>query len=415
MRAIRSALLTTSAHLSKILVGFFLLKLIALYLGAEGLGVLGHFMSLVSIVTMLAGGGVVNGVIKFVAEYRFDQRKMLAFISAAAVYSVVICSVVLILGVCFSSNISVLLFDTDEFYWVVIFLAFAQLGFAFVNLVTGVCNGLGETKVFAKIQIVGSLLAFPLAWILVVNYGVAGAALAITSVFLMGVFPALFFCFRSSLSRRTRFSSVTSEDIKKLSVFTVMLLASAFTFPVVEIIVREFLIRNSGNSDAGLWQASIKLSGAYLGFFSVFLAYYFMPLISPIKDKGIIFQHVKKFMFLIMFIFSFGASIFYLWRDFFIVFLLSEDFSGLEDLIAFQLIGDFFKISSYVIGFVGVAKAASKLYIGAEIFQCALFLGMAMLFGSFFDSVNGVFFGYMVTYMIYFALSLCVFLFWKRN
>ncbi|POM11183.1 hypothetical protein [Pseudomonas orientalis] len=51
------AFFTSAAQASKILVGFCILKLIALYLGADGLGKLGHFMSLVSIAVLLAGGG----------------------------------------------------------------------------------------------------------------------------------------------------------------------------------------------------------------------------------------------------------------------------------------------------------------------------------------------------------------------
>lgn len=415
MLAIRSALLTSSAHLSKILVGFVLLKLIALYLGAEGLGVLGHFMSAVTIVTLLAGGGVVNGVIKFVAEYRYQPRKMLFFISAAAVYSFVFCVMVLILGILFSKNISIFLFGSDDFYWVVLLLAAAQLGFAFTSLVTGVCNGLGDTKAFAKIQIIGSLLALPLAWILIVHYGIAGAAIAIVAVFFMGVFPALYFFFMSSFFGRITFTAVTRTDLKKLSAFTIMLATSAFTFPLVEIVVREFLIRNSGYVEAGLWQASNKLSGAYLGFFGVFLAYYFMPLISPINDKKTIGLYVRRFMLLVMLIFLIGASVLYVGRSFFIPVLLSNDFSGLEDLIIFQLVGDFFKISSYVIGFVGVAKAATKLYVSAELLQGLLFLGVALLLGSVLGGVKGVLIGYMLTYVIYFVLCSCAFVFWTRN
>lgn len=415
MKTIRSALLISSSHLAKILVGFLLLKLIALYLGAEGLGVLGHFMSAVTIVTLLAGGGVVNGVVKFVAEYRCQPRKMLFFISAAAFYSFAFCVAALVLGVVFSKAISIFLFGSDDFYWVVMILAVAQLGFAFINLVTGVCNGLGDTKSFAIIQVIGSLLALPLAWFLIVHYGVAGAAIAIVAVFFMGIFPALYLFFNSSFIGRITFTVVTRADLKKLSAFTVMLVASALTFPLVEMAVREFLIRNSGYVEAGLWQASIKLSAAYLGFFGVFLAYYFVPLISPVIDKKVIGQHVRRFMLLVMLIFLIGASVLYAGRVFFIPLLLSSDFLALESLIVYQLVGDFFKISAYVVGFVAVAKAATKLYVAAEIAQCVLFMLFGILFFQYYSGAKAVMIGYAFSCFSYFLISLVSFFFYARR
>lgn len=411
MKTIRSALLTSTAHLSKIVVGFLLLKLIAFYLGTEGLGTLGHFMSAVTIVTLLAGGGIVNGVIKYVAEYRFQPRKMLNFVSIATAYSFYFAVVVLLFGVVFSKLISEFLFGSGDFYWVVIFLAVAQLGFAFSNMVTGVCNGLRDTGTFAKIQMIGNLAALPVAWGLVANYTLAGAAIAIVSVFLMCVFPAWYFYRDSAFYRRVSFLKISRAGFKKLSSFSLMLLTSALTFPVVEIIVREFLIRNSGYAEAGIWQGSIKLSSAYLGFFGVFLAYYFMPLISAENEKSIISRHVFKFTLLVMGAYFIGALTLYTGRAFFIPLLLSEDFSKLEGLILYQLIGDFFKISAYVFGFVAVAKAATKLYIVAELVQGLLFLSFVFL--SFNQSgVESVMVGYMLTYICYFLLALVFFVIW---
>jgi len=55
--ALKSAALTVLSQVSKIAVGFILIKLIAVYLGASGMGLLGNFMSLVAILSLMAGGG----------------------------------------------------------------------------------------------------------------------------------------------------------------------------------------------------------------------------------------------------------------------------------------------------------------------------------------------------------------------
>ncbi|WP_324730745.1 O-antigen translocase [Pseudomonas paeninsulae] len=415
MGPIYSALLTTIAQFSKIAVGFVLLKLIAINLGPEGLGTLGHFMSAVTILSLLAGGGVMNGIIKYVAEYRVQPQRLKDFISAVISYSLFFSLVFLVVGVVFSGYIADFLLGTPDYYWLVVLLAVAQMGFAFTNTVTGVFNGLRDTKTFAKIQIVGSLLALPLAWFVVANYGIAGSAIAIVMVIFCCVFPAIFYFKKSSFFANLSFSAINKSDFKRLSSFTLMLMTSALAFPLVEIVVREFLIRNSGYAEAGIWQAALRLSGAYLSFFAVFLAYYFMPLISAEQDKRVIQYHVFRFMLLVMGVFIFGAVTLYVGRDFFIPLLLSKDFVVLESLIVYQLVGDFFKISAYVVGFVGVAKAATKLYVAAEIVQSVLFILFGIFFYQYYSDVKGVMIGYAFSCFSYFLICVVGFFVYLRR
>lgn len=405
-----SALLTVCAHLSKLLVGFLLLKLVSFYLGAEGLGRLGHFMSLLTILSLLAGGGILSGVIKYVAEYRSQPIKLVGFVSSAASYSLIFSVFLLGLGVIFSRPIAGIIFGEAQFYPYVIALAMAQVGFAFINLVIGVSNGLGQNHIYAKVQIFGSLLALPLCWALVANWGWDGAILGLICSLLMTIFPALFYSFKARLSRLIKISVRADNNFRKLLHFTLMLLASAISFPLVEILIRQHLIVTSGYQEAGLWQAATRLSSAYTGVFSVFLAYWFMPIISAEGSWLRIRQKVMHIMPVIMIVFICGAFIFYYWRGFFIVFILSSDFIGLEDKIHYQLVGDFFKISSYVLGFVAVAKAATKTYIGAEFLQSVTFLFLAMYFEHYFSGVGGVMIGYAFTYFVYFFICLVVFL-----
>lgn len=411
MSSIKSALLTSASHLSKILMGFVLLKLIALYLGPEGMGAVGHFMSVATIMSLVAGGGIVNAVIKYVAEYKDRPRLLLRFILASSSYSFYVSSVTFCLLVFFSGRLAEYVFNDISFYWLIILLAFMQFIFSFINIVAGVTNGLKETAIFSKIQIIGSVLALPLAWYMIANYEIVGAAISIVSIYAMSFFPAMYFFKKSIFWKRIKFVALHGFEVKKLASFTIMLLVSAITFPIVEIIIREILIKSSGYESAGIWQGSIKLASAYLGFFSVFLAYYFMPTISAEFDKTIIGKKTFSLMLMIMSLFLFGASVLYVWRGFFIPMIFSEDFKALEDVIVYQLIGDFFKISSYVIGFVGVAKGAMRLYISAEVLQNILFLSFMALMMNLYSGIEAVMMGYAIAYFFYFCIVLVVFMF----
>lgn len=412
---IYAALFTGCAQLSKLLVGFVLLKMIAYYFGAAGLGELGHFMSLVSIVAILAGGGITSGIIKYASEYKLKPKKLVKFISASVVYSLISSLFVFVVCITFSSSISVFVFGGKDFFWIIVLLAFAQLGFAFTNLVTGVANGLGNTKIYAVVQISGNAIGLPLAYVLMQRYQIEGAALAILAILFVQIFPAYYFFHRDLLRKHLFRFKTESVDYKKLARFTVMLLVSIMAFPVVEIFLRQQLISEVGYFKAGIWQGALKLSNAYLSFFGVFLAYSFMPVISRESDKEKITQHVFRILFIVMGGFFLCAIIFFTFRSFFIPLLLSKDFELLQGFIGYQLVGDFFKIASQVIGFVAVAKAAMRVYIFAEIFQSIGFLGFVSLMKYYFPTLESVFLGYMSIYIIYFIISFSILLWWLKN
>jgi len=357
----------------------------------------------------MAGGGITNGVIKYVAEYKNLPSKMLHFISGAFSYASYFSIGLLAICLLFSAPLAKVIMGGAEYAWVVIFVGFSQCGFALTNLIVGVVNGLKDTKVFAIIQIVGGFLAIPIAWVLIAKYGWDGAVIALCLIVVSPLVPGVVVFLSSRFNRKVKLLALRELPVKLLAPFSLMLFTSAVAFPVVEMMVRNYLITNEGYHQAGLWQGAIKLSSAYLGFFSMFLGYYFMPMISEQNDKSVISNLVFKYLVFVMVLFVVGGSVLYGGRSFLLPLALSSDFKGLEELIIYQLSGDFFRISAYVIGYVAVAKAATRLYVVAEIFQSIVFLSSVFAISFFYSGVQGVMLGYMATYIIYFIVCVVSF------
>lgn len=414
-RALLSAALTTAAQVSKIGVGFAFIKLVAVYLGAEGMGQLGHFMSAVTILSLLAGGGIVNGLIKYIAQYKKQPKNLLKTIAVSKAYSLIFCTLVAVLGCGFSSSLSEYIFKTPEYFWIVIFLSVAQFGFAFTNLVTGVANGLRDTKTYAIIQIVGNLIVLPVSWVLIRHFSFVGAAVSMVLFFSFYALPALYFYRKSIFYKLVCGFRYESEGFKRLMAFTLMATVGAISVPLIEIIIREQIIEHVGFVAAGIWQASIKLSSAYMGFFTIFLAVYFMPMVSEKARVEQITPLVIKFMKLVMAIFVLGASLFYLLRQYLIPLLLSNEFFELESLIKYQLLGDFFRVTTYVISFVIVAKAALRIYLISELTQGLIFCGVSLLLLNSGLGVKGVFFANLIMNILYFLVSAIGFMIYRRR
>ncbi|BAO63759.1 MULTISPECIES: O-antigen translocase [Pseudomonas] len=413
--AFQSAALTVASQTSKIAVGFILIKLIAVYLGAGGMGLLGNFMSLVAMLSLMAGGGISNGVIKYVAEYKKQPRRLAEFIGSAKLYSLLFCTFFCIVGVCFSRDISGYIFKSEEYYKIIVFLFFAQFGFAFVNLVCGVANGLRDTKTYALIQISGNVLVVPISWFLIGFYQLVGAAISMVLMFLIYSIPAYFFYRRSFFFRAKIKTKINALAIRRLSVFTSMALVGAVSVPLIEILVRQQIINHIGYASAGIWQGAIKVSSAYMGFFTIFLAVYFMPTISGSNNRKEIASLVLRFMAVVMFVFLFGASIFFLLRVQIIPIILSSEFESLESLIKYQLIADFFRVSTYVIGFVVIAKAALKIYIVSELLQGIFFFSASSIFLNLGLGLKGVFLATLLMNIVYFVVAVSGFFLYRRR
>jgi O-antigen/teichoic acid export membrane protein len=374
----------------KLCAGIIFLKFSAVYLDLDEIAVLGQLTSIVAIIFLISGGGVTNGIIKYVAEYQETPIKLIRFLISAKAYSLTISMLILIICITFAFPISKYLLGDSKLSWFIITLGFTQLGFSFTNIVLGVTNGLTNTKIFAYIQITSYLLALPVMWLLIKSYGLIGSAYALLVMFGANFLPAYYVYKKSVFNLKISGYRYKIVHIKDLATYTLMALAGALSVPLTEIIIRTAIISQVSPEAAGIWQASLKISSAYMGFFVIFLTVYFLPLASKTHEHHKLQKLVNKFYILISILFIFCGFLIYIPRTNIILILLSTEFLPLSDLILYQLIGDFFRVLSFIIGFVIIGKAALRLYLISEISQAVIFLTISFYFLSYNYGLKGV-------------------------
>lgn len=72
----------------------------------------------------------------------------------------------------------------------------------------------------------------------------------------------------------------------------------------------------------------------------------------------------------------------------------------MAELFLYQLIGDVIKIAAWLLGYIMVAKAITKLFIFSEIFFVWSFVGFVVLFVNMYGLI-GVTIAFLVNYLIY--------------
>ncbi len=439
MNRFKTAGFTALTHLVRLFVMLFILKQIALVYGPEGLGFLGNYMSLMTIAASLAGGGVVSGVIKYVSQFKGRIFRQLNFVGSAFVYSMSVALLTFISGFLLIKPLTDFVFLNSNGKAFIGFFLLAQIIIAFNNFFLAVVNGFQRTDLYAYFMITGHILALLIAWFFIKDGYLWGAIIAVTGPAVLPVVPIFLyggrqfftrFLLRSQADIKTnprppkrrypilhlikRFIKYPSlvADSRLLSGFSLMLLVSAICFPVVEIIIRNMLIDYAGLGAAGFWQAITRLSAAYMSFYSLFLMFYFVPLISAANDRQTIIKEVKKNLLFVIILFSLMMFCFSLLRYQVVEFVFSKEFTQMTSLFVLQMAGDFFRCIGWVIGFVVVARAMTKWYVLSEIAQGMLFIGLSSVELAYAAQVKSIVLAYVATCVVYCFVSLVAFYYW---
>jgi PST family polysaccharide transporter len=190
--------------------------------------------------------------------------------------------------------------------------------------------------------------------------------------------------------------------------FSMMSVVSGVVAPLLQLFVRSKLLHSFDATAAGLWQANIRLSDYYLNFVYTVMGVYYLPRLSSLKGK----EEIRKEIFLgykriLPIVIVATLSIWFL-RDYILTYLLSKEFTGMLLLLKWQLIGDVIKISSWILGYVVVAKAMKRFFVATEIIFAILFVILSYWLINIYGVIGAVY-GFVLNYTLY-LLTLIVFL-----
>lgn len=374
---IKTSLLNAIAVGVRMLTLLSINKILAVYVGPAGYAALGQFQNAVQMITTLASGAINTGVTKYTAEYQdseVHQRKVWITAGTIAVTGSIVLSALVFI---FREWLAHEFLGDSQFSTVFIWFAATLILFVFNTLLLAILNGKKDIPRYVMANIAGSVLALGITAMMVVNWGLFGALIALAVYQSLTFFATLFLCLQTPWFRwRDLVGRVDWPTAKNLSKYTAMALTSAAIVPLTHIFIRKHLGETLGWDAAGYWEAMWRFSGAYLMLVTSTLSVYYLPRLSELKTGKDIRKEVLLGYKVILPVAVLSAGLVYFIRDFIIQILFSDEFRHIEELFFWQLIGDTLKIASWLIAFVMVAKAMVKLYIATELIFSALFYGL---------------------------------------
>jgi antigen flippase len=415
MSLAKASIWTAGSTLIKIGAGLVVIKLLAVAFGPSGVGQAGNFRQLITVLGVLSGAGIFNGVTKYVAENHQHPDRLKAVLGTASTLILSFSTLLALVFLFAAEPISVALFGHGEYQSVVRAVALIQMGIAYANLFQAILKGYRDAQGNALTVIAGSLIGLLAYWICFTVGGYRGALMGFALVPALVVLPAA-----AMLLRRRTFAlnfltpSWDSELARHFGKFTLMALMTSVTLPVAYVMMRNLLAERDGWQAVGIWQGVSSISDAYLQFITASFSVYLLPTLARLTDKEEIAKEIIKALKFVMPVVAAASFTVWLLRDFAIWLLFSHQFSAMRDLFAWQLVGDVLKVSAYIFGYLVIAKASLRFYLLTEVSQFLLLT----LFSHWLIPIHGALGAaqaYMATYILYFALCCTFFVIYRRR
>ncbi|MCF6307098.1 MAG: O-antigen translocase [Flavobacteriaceae bacterium] len=361
----------------RLFVSLFIQRFLAEMVGEVGISKIGQLRNFTVLLTSISSGGIFNGIIKYISEFKEDKEQLQKLFSTVFVFVVVgsvSASLVLLFGASFISNY---LFGTIDFSYLIKLLAVVVPFIGIQRVFNGVVHGLSKYKSFAKIDLIGYLLGAVFLVVALYNYNIDGVlvAIALTPIIQLAILLYIFF---NVLKEYIEFSKLSFKIPykKELLAFTLMSLVSTGLLSFVEIDIRTMIRNKITEADSGIWTAMTFISKNYMVFSASIFTLYVVPKFASIHTKLGFTTELKIIYKTLLPLFGIGMLLVYFLRDY-VILIIYPDFTAMEPLFKWQLMADFARLATLILGHQFIAKKMVRNFIFSEILSLVLYYFLA--------------------------------------
>ena len=402
--------LETVSLFVKLIAGILTSKAIAIFIGVEGLALIGNLRNFVSSFQTISIFGFYNGTVKYIAKFKNNTLRLSQTLST--VFYIGFFATILVSFFCYfnAEEINNIIFPTYNNYPYVIKIFAIVLPFYALNMFSfSIMNGFSNYKMLIIINIIGQILGLSITLILIYQSRIEGALISIAiAEALICLITLVSIINRRNLVNLISVKQISLSFFKKMGSYSVMALMSAILMPMVLLAIRSYIIDNLGYKDAGLWEAMTRISKYYLMFISSLTALYILPRFTEIEGVKAFKKEVISFYKSVMTFFAAFLILIYFLKHFIVIGVFSYEFTPVEDVFCGQLLGDFVKVLSIVIAYQFLAKKMFWHYVITELFLLII-LYLTSIYLVDYYGLEGAVIAHFISYLMYFGLILLIF------
>jgi O-antigen/teichoic acid export membrane protein len=412
LEILKAFLKATSGTFINILLGGISIKILASILGPEGFGLF-SFLRQIQLTALMSAGGGQNALVQGgtsqegVARQNYLQTVLIfsllsGFLLAAGIFLFAPLIASRLIGQADSATI-----------WAVRLLAVP----VFLSVLTGYANGVQnvyrELGQMAIAQIIGALasvlLVYPAALLAQQGQKIFLPLWMIALQFSTLAASAFFLWKRRHLVQilTDLWQGYTQAAIVYFLRFAGVTTITTLLGNFVILLIRSFIEETQGLGAVGIFEASWMLSVTYISLIAMSFGSYYLPTLSALQtreERTILVRRMFHFVTLAAVPLIVGLIIL---KPLAIQVLYSQEYSLSLTLLRWTLIGDYFKITSWVFAYIMVASADIRMMFWSEVLWNGCLLLGSIYALKYFSSLEGIGISFSLLYLGYliFAVS----------
>ena len=383
-------------------------KSVAIYGGPTGLAMLGQIQSLLGIANGIVSAPLGNGLVHYTARQIGDPNSCAPWWKASFKISIINTTLIASVLLIYSTELSILLFKTDEYRIIIVALGFAVPFAALNSLISSVINGQLRYERYILLGIKAAILSTCFVLYFIAFHKVVGA---LFSVAVSMVVSSLIMLYgernEAWLDRKFWLGKTNYIFIKDIAKFAALATITSILLPLSIFYIRGIIINSFGWEQAGYWQAINKISDIYVSLITISFGTYYIPSLSSMGNKKDRIKEIRQNLQLIIPITIFFSIIVYCFGGKILTLLYDEKFSEVGELLLFQVVGDVFRVMSWFFSCPLISYDKANLLILAEFIFSITFVSLSVLAISKFG-LHGAPIAYALSYALFSILMLII-------
>lgn len=386
-----------------IIISIIRSKFVAVWLGPAGMGIMGLLTSTIGIVGSLTNFGLGTSAVKDIAEAHGteDQNRIATVVSVFRRFVWITGLLGTLLAIILSPWLSQLTFGNKDytlaFIWISITLLFNQLSSG--QLV--ILQGMRQLKLLAKANLAGSALGLLVTLPLYYFCRIDGIVPGLIGTALITLLISWIYSRKINIKPAGVTRTQTFEEGKSMLRMGFLISLSGLLSVGASYVIRIFISRTGGVEQVGLYTAGFAIINTYVGLIFNAMGTDYYPRLSAVAyDNKLCKQTINQQVEVALLILAPILIIFLTFINWVVILLYSKQFIAVNDMIYWAALGMFFKAPSWSIGFIFLAKGASRLFFWNEL-AANFYVLIFNILGYHFWGLTGLGISFTIAYLLY--------------
>jgi len=367
---LKSTVLVGGSQVISIIIGIIRTKLIAVMLGPSGIGLMGMYQSIIAMVGAVTSAGIGSSGVRQIAEAAGtgNEERIARTIITMRRMMVVLGIVGFIIMMVFSTPISKLTFSDTKHVGAIIILSIA-LFFSSINSgQLAILRGMRRISAYAIVSVLGAFLGTLFTIPIIYIWREDGIVTSIVAVSIMAFLPSWWYAQKISIKKILMGFKAICKESKNFLYLGFIFMLTGIMSTVVIYLTRVLVLRELGMQSVGIFQAATMLSTTYIGIVFTAMGNDFYPRLTAVADNNescnrLVNEQIEVGLLLgtpgILATLTFAPYV--------ITIFYSMQFVAAVEVLRWQVLGVFFRVISWPLGFILLAKKKGAIFFWTEL------------------------------------------------